>query len=76
MSRNSCKTVALPAPLAGAAVAVAFLLPSTALPAGQPTAVSNLPIVVTGRHKSPKPPKTKPETKKGEQPSSDAGSGR
>jgi hypothetical protein len=73
MHRNSCKTIALPAPLAGAAVAVAFLLPSTALPAGQPTAVSNLPIVVTGRHKSPKPPKTKPEAHRSEQPSGGAG---
>ncbi|HTQ72914.1 MAG TPA: hypothetical protein VMI74_01400 [Burkholderiales bacterium] len=63
MPGNSCKTIALPAPLAAAAASAALLLPATALPAGQPTAVSNLPVAVTGRHKSSKP-KAKPEAQK------------
>jgi len=43
-----------------------MLWPSMVLPAGQPTAVSNFPVAVTGRHKqhgkpqskSPQPAKT------------------
>jgi hypothetical protein len=51
MSENLGRTTALRASLAAAAASVALLLPATALPAGQPTAVSNLPVAVTGRHK-------------------------
>lgn len=66
MSENLGRMIALRASLAAAAASAALLLPATALPAGQPTAVSNLPVAVTGRHKqdgksqpkSPQPAKT------------------
>jgi hypothetical protein len=73
MSERPSKTAILCA-LVAAAASAAFLLPAAALAAGQPTAVSNLPVAVTGRHKSSKPPKTKPEAHKSEQPSGGAGS--
>jgi len=50
MSQSPCKRTALQS-LAAVAASAALLLPAAALPAGQPTAVSNLPVVVTGRHK-------------------------
>jgi hypothetical protein len=37
--------------LAAAAILIALLWPPAVLPAGQPTAVSNLPVALTGRHK-------------------------
>lgn len=59
MSENPGKTTAFHASLAGAAASAALLLPATALPAGQPTAVSNLPVAVTGRHKQHGKPRSK-----------------
>jgi hypothetical protein len=76
MSENLCRTTAFRALLAVAAASATFLLPAAALPAGQPTAVSNLPVAVTGRHKSSKPPKIKPEAQKSGQTSGDGGSKR
>jgi len=63
------RITAFPESLAGAAAAAALLMPSTALPAGQPTAVSNLPVVVTGRHKQ----HGKPVPKASQPAQSDAG---
>jgi hypothetical protein len=50
--------------LAAAAVSLAGTYSPAARSAGQPTAVSNLPVVVTGRHKEAKPPKGKAESQK------------
>jgi hypothetical protein len=43
-----------------AASLMTLLWPSMVLPAGQPTAVSNLPVAITGRHKHHGKPAAKP----------------
>jgi hypothetical protein len=72
MSENTGKTTALRASLAAAAASAALLLPAAVLPAGQPTAVSNLPVAVTGRHKQ----HGKPQSKSPQPANTNAGDGK
>jgi hypothetical protein len=50
--------------VAAAAASLAGTYSPALRSAGQATSVSNLPVVVTGRHKESKPPKGKAETQK------------